>query len=439
MSHRHAQQFRSAHPAGRDNRRNPHFDQQGGTRAAGSIGAKASTAGPAVERDSDPPDLTPNQVVRVWKRNGELVVYEYKQGHRVAKLSYPVKEPSRNYYREGDILLVAKLEKRVAEREFPELKEPDAGLSAFDLFMMLLGEYEEEEYTLGWQILRVSDVGWGGGVIIVQGVIFFEDVPTALKKRAEFSVDELNTSFIYARTAHQLESLIPVIKFTIELSETLMGGALEQLEQVAAKRVLKESARMAMKRGAKKAFNRILRGLGSAAGKAAIAFLKAAAKEFFKDMQEAQKARSLKEHLGVANLPKDLDRHPIYKKAVLAGADAAALTFINEAFQSPMMKGMDKSFKVMYPDAQKTTSQYVTIYLSKEIVKLCTTEFASDIVDALVSAWKEALDASGKVDQGKFAKLVSDKLLASLAAIFTKRLDAMFEKIAEEVFEGAKS
>jgi hypothetical protein len=152
-------------------------------------------------------------------------VYEYKNGRRATKLTYPVKEPSRNYYQEGDIILVHEVEKHRAEQEFPELKEPDDTFSLFSLVMMLLGEYEEEKYKLGWQILLVSDVGWGGGADVVQGVIFFDKVPTALKKRGESSVDDLNSSFIYSRTAEQPEAtVIPVLEFTVELSEALLGG-----------------------------------------------------------------------------------------------------------------------------------------------------------------------------------------------------------------------
>jgi hypothetical protein len=40
MSHHHAQQYRSAHPAGHHGRTNAKFDEQGGTRAQGSIGSR---------------------------------------------------------------------------------------------------------------------------------------------------------------------------------------------------------------------------------------------------------------------------------------------------------------------------------------------------------------------------------------------------------------
>ncbi|HYL65121.1 MAG TPA: hypothetical protein VE077_21105 [Candidatus Methylomirabilis sp.] len=439
MSHRHAQQFRSAHPAGHDNRRSPHFDQQGGTRVAGSIGARVSVAGPAVERDSDPPDLTPAWAARVWKKNGDPVVYEYKDGRRLAQLSYPSKELSRNYYKVGDVFLVADIEKRYAEMELPELKEPgDGDSSVLELFMTLLGIYEEEKYKLGWKIVLISELGYGGGYVGVRRVIFFDNLPVALKEVGEWNGYQLNTQFIQARTARQLESLVPVLEFTAELSETLLGGALEQIEKVAAKRLLKETARAAMKRGLKKAFNRTLRTLASALGKTVLAFLKAFAKEFWKDMHAAEKEHSLKQRVGAPNLPKEIEHHPIFKKAILAGADAAALAFIGAALEAPMMKMLDKSFTAMYPGVEKTLSQRAKIYFTKEFVKVCTTEFASDIADALVSSWKESLDASGKADQEKFAKLVSDKLLSSLTKAFSKRFDSFLEKISEQMFEDMK-
>lgn len=439
MSHRHAQQFRSAHPAGRDHRRNPHFDQQGGTRVAGSIGAKVSTAGPAVERDSDPPDLTPSQVVRVWKRNGEFVVYEYKDGHRRPKLSYTVKEPSRNFYREGDILLVHEVEKRYGEREFPELKEPDGDdISVFDLVMMLLGEYEEEKYKLGWQILRVSDVGWGGGVIIVQGVIFFDSVPTALTKRAEFSVDDLNVAFIQSRTAQQLETLVPILEFTAELSETLLGGAVEQLEKVAAKRLFKEAARAAMKRGMKKAFNKLLRGMATSAAKAGLAFVKAFAKEFWKDMHSADKKHALQERLGVRDLPKQVERLPIFEKAVIAGANSAAAALVKDCLEKPLGKWFEKILAKMFPKAETSLSQKMLSYFTGEIRKLVTTEALTTVIGALTAAWKGRIDASGKPDEKQFGKLFEDKLLSDLTKAFKKRFDSWIEGLSKDQFEDMK-
>jgi len=439
MSLHHPQRFRSAHPAGHDGKKNPRFDEQGGTRVGGPIGSKTSPAGAIVERDSDPPDLTPDQVIRVWKSRGALVVYEYKNGRRVTKLTYPVKEPSRNYYLEGDVILVRQLEKRRAEQEFPELKEPDDTFSPFSLVMMLLGEYEEEKYKLGWQILRVSDVNWGGGSVIVQAVMFFDNVPTALKKRAEFSVDDLNRSFIYSRTAEQLEStVVPVIEFTLELSEALLGGAtsgFEELEKLAARRLLKASARAAMKRGLKKAFNVTFRVMVSSIAKASFAFLKAFALEFWKDMHAADKERHLQQRIGSPEVPKEIDRHPIFKKAVVAGADAAALALIKECFEKPMMKMLEKSLNEIYPAVEKTLSQRAAIYFTKEFVKLCTTEFASAIVDSLLSAWKGSLDAKGNVDPKKFEKLVQDKLLSALSNAVKGRLMGWLETLAEDQFK----
>jgi hypothetical protein len=269
--------------------------------------------------------------------------------------------------------------------------------------------------------------------------MFFDNVPTALKKRAEFSVDDLNRSFIYSRTAEQLEStVVPVIEFTLELSEALLGGAtsgFEELEKLAARRLLKASARAAMKRGLKKAFNVTFRVMVSSIAKASFAFLKAFALEFWKDMHAADKERHLQQRIGSPEVPKEIDRHPIFKKAVVAGADAAALALIKECFEKPMMKMLEKSLNEIYPAVEKTLSQRAAIYFTKEFVKLCTTEFASAIVDSLLSAWKGSLDAKGNVDPKKFEKLVQDKLLSALSNAVKGRLMGWLETLAEDQFK----
>lgn len=436
----HSQRFRSAHPAGHDNRRNLHFDQQGGTRGAGAIGSKVSPAGPVVEHDSDPADLTPYDVLRMWKRRGVPVLYEYKDGHRSATLSYPVKDKSRNWYHEGDIVLINDVEKRYAERMIPELKQPDDEFSILNLVMLLLGEHEDEKFKLAWKILLISDVG-AHGTVVIQRVILFDNVPTLLKTREMVSVDELAARFIYTKTGQQLESLIPVLEFTVELSETLLVGELEAFEKIVGKRLLKTSARFAMKRGFKKALNITLRTAANAVFKASLAFLNAFLKEFLKDKHALEEQLRIQKQLGSTNLPKEIETHPIFKKAVLAGADAAALALVKECLEKPLMKTLDKSLEQMYPlgdRIERPASQRVSIYLSKEIVKFCTTEFASSIIDGLLSAWKGSLDATGKVDPVKRQKLFEGKLLSALSNAFTKRLDSWLESVGEQEFEDMK-
>jgi hypothetical protein len=67
-----------------------------------------------------------------------------------------------------------------------------------------------------------------------------------------------------------------------------------------------------------------------------------------------------------------------------------------------MMKMLEKSLKQMHAAVEKTLSERASIYFSKEIVKFCTTEFASAIADSLLSAWNGSLDSKGNVDPKKF-------------------------------------
>lgn len=435
--HHRPQQFRSPRSAGHGGVIHLQFDEQGGTRISGAIGSKTSPAGAVVERDSDPPDLNPYQVVRVWTHRGDLVVYEYQNSRRATKLRYPVAEKGRAYYQEGDIILVHEEEKRYAERKFPELKEPDDdSFSMFSLIMLLLGEHEEEKFKLGWRILRVSNVGWGGGCIIVEGVIFFDNVPTALKGRAQFSVNDLNDAFIYTRTAEQLEAtVVPMIKFTFELTEVLISGGAGEIEKLVGKRLLKESARIAMRKGFKKALNALLRGLAVGMVKGVISFIKGFGKEYLKDLHAGEKQHSLQLRVGAHGTPKELDLHPIIQKAILAGADAAAATLISECIEKRLMSMMDKSLKAFFPSVQKTFSDRVKIYFAKEFVKVCTTELMTKLIDAVISARKASLDAHGNVDPEKFSRKLEEKLKDALLDVFTKRAKKWGESLSEEEFE----
>jgi len=306
----------------------------------------------------------------------------------------------------------------------------------FSLVMMLLGEHEEEKFKLGWRILRVSNVGWGGGSIIVEGVIFFDNVPTALKQRAEFSVDDLNTSFIYTRTAEQLEAtVVPMIHLTFEITEVLLSGGLGEIEKVAGKRLLKEGARIAMRKGMKKVFNALLRGLAVGMVKGVISFIKGFAKEYLKDLHAAEKQHALQLRLGSPGVAKELDIHPIVQKAILAGADAAAATLIAECIEKRLMSMMDKSLKELFPSVQKTFSERVKIYVAKEFVKVGSTELLTKIIDAVLSARKDAIDAKGNVDPEIFSKKLEEKLKAALLEVFTKRAKSWGEGLGEEQFK----
>jgi len=96
---------------------------------------------------------------------------------------------------------------------------------------------------------------------------------------------------------------------------------------------------------------------------------------------------------------------------------------------------LDKSLKQIFPSVEKTFSERAKIYFIKEYVKVCTTESFTIIIDSVLSARKESIDAKGNVDPAKFNKLLEDKLKSALIGIFTKRAKAWGESLSEEAFK----
>jgi hypothetical protein len=418
--------------------------RQPGTTGRGSAPAvpKSTGAPPPVSQaakpvqaqtvESDPPPVGQLDSIRLWTFRGQPVIYEYDKGVRRLQLTYPNKD-GRPFYQVGDFVLVGEEVKHTAEDIFPELKDGDDEISFIAIVMLLLGEFEEPKYKIGWKINSISPNGRSGGLVKMQGVIFLDGTPTTLQKTADFGRQDLNDSFFELRTAAQLQAtIVPLCKLTAELVEISLTGSLSALKKTAGKKLLKVSARAAMKVGVRKAFNRFLRTLALVSAKCTLAFLSAMAKQAIKDFDAQQKQGKLRAHIGAAAQPPNLK--PILEKALIAGADAFASTLVKEALQASIMKLMDKSFLEIFP-GERTLSSRIQIYISKEIVKLCTTEAFTIITDGVLSAWKESIDAHGNVDHAKFEKLVTEKLKSNLENAFTGRIKKAGEGFSDEVFK----
>ncbi len=385
---------------------------------------------PPADQEPEPPEVTANDVVRFWTYRGKPVIYEYRKGQRLYKLSYPNKE-GRPYYQVGDIVLADTIDRHHAEQIFPELKDPGGSeISAFLVVMMLIGCYEEPKYKVGWKIVYIAPDGEGEGSVDMRGVIFFDNVPTALKKGDTWRYRDLTESFIYARTAADLNELQPILMGLGEFVEVVLGGEISGLAEVVGKKLLEVAGRKALLAGMEKLLGRVMLMLVTALAKCTLAFLTAAAKEFAKNMLAWRQQNKLMLQVGAAGADAPADLKPFVDKAILAGADAFALTFIKEVCEKPLLKMLDEYYEKLYPSgAGRKLTDGLKVYLAREVVKLCTTEFASSITDSLLSAWKGAIDEKGNFQQDKFEKLVIDKLKAKLEKAFTER--------AKKVWAGA--
>ena len=77
---------------------------------------------------------------------------------------------------------MSEIEKSSAEKIFPELQEPDEGVSFISIIMLFLGEFEEAKYKIGWKITDIAPNGRSGGVVKMQGVLFLDSTPTSFKR-----------------------------------------------------------------------------------------------------------------------------------------------------------------------------------------------------------------------------------------------------------------
>ena len=164
-------------------------------------------------------------------------------------------------------------------------------------------------------------------------------------------------------------------------------------------------------------------------GKCLLAFVVAAAREFGKDMS----ARHKREEIITKSSSSfgSLETRPSVEKAIKAGVDALVTTFIKTLLEEPIMKQFDEVFRGITPGNSSFTD-CLKVYLTKEFVKLFTTETMTAISDSLINAWKDSVDSKGNLNSERFEQLVKANLLEKLKTIVTGRLKALEEGFAED-------
>jgi hypothetical protein len=371
--------------------------------------------GPAAT-DPGPPG-SPADAIRVWTRGGDGVLYEYRDGVRLTELTY-ANERGRDYYRAGDVILIAKHERRFAEMIFPELRAGgEDDFNPLAIAMLFLG-VEEPEYTVGWRILRISHFGHGQGQIIMQGVIFFDDkVPVPLKKVAEWTPPQLNENFIYSRTAVQLLQLIPLIKFTMELAMVPIGGI--------GKEAVAALGRQFIRRGIVRVMIKVGRLFERALLASCIAFFKA----FTKDFERRYHLQQLRARVGHRERGGGVPRFDV-GPSVAAGAAAFAVKLLELTLEAPMVKPVEKFFADVGGLTETSVGVKCKTFITQEVIKLCTTEQLKQITEAVGDAANKSLDG-----KGKFTDLFAEAYLEKLKGLLSKKVGEWPKELAKELIK----
>lgn len=132
--------------------------------------------------------------------SGKSVVCEYCDGRRLPnkQMTFPP-GTGNNYYQMGDVVLLAKYEKRAAESSFPEFRAPKGSESSL-LSVLARGflELEPPEYKLGYKITAIRPMmdETGDGTIEMQALMFLTDKDVVeLEKKVIWTRQQLRDTF----------------------------------------------------------------------------------------------------------------------------------------------------------------------------------------------------------------------------------------------------
>lgn len=369
-----------------------------------------------VEEVAEPPPLSEDDAVRFWTYRGKHVIYEYKHGRRLKQVTYE-NEKGRAYYQEGDVILLSPVEKRTAEDLFPELKSADETTNALLWLVKMFLGWEEPKYTVGWRITRVVHIGGGRGRIYAQGVIVFgKEHPVPLETTSEFGREDLHFMFITSRQVEVWEAIIvPVSKLLAEIALIAVTGL--------ARSIFKKLTKEALRTGLQKVLIKVFRAFAMAITKCVIAFVAA----FAKDYQSRSSQGKLKLSLytkETGKKPDDLELRP----SIIAGAGAFATTLIKETLEAAMLKNLSKSLAAILDLGESALKDRIKAYVTKEVVKACTTEFMKTLTDGVAKA-----AAGADAGKGKFDELLLDNLREKLQSSFSEKIKEWSTEMIKEL------
>lgn len=150
--------------------------------------------------DAIRPDVDPcTDFLFVTTEGGRPVMYENRDGRRLTnkQMLYPPPQ-NRGYYQEGDVILIAEFEERIAEQVFPELKG-DGGEEHPSLLIVLakgLLGIKPDKFRLGQKIVKIKPGSRGTGEIHTHVLLFLGKTDfVEMDVDREFSRRDLADSF----------------------------------------------------------------------------------------------------------------------------------------------------------------------------------------------------------------------------------------------------
>jgi len=350
-------------------------------------------------------------VFSTWQ--GTDVLIECKDGRR-ARPMYPPAN-GREYYKQGDLIMLRSMSKRKLEGHFPELKaaQDEDLLSELGILLAFAG-WEAPQYKVAWMINSIDHTGRGRGSAKLRGVVFFGGTPVVLEKEVEFYWIDLNGMFTWARQEEVVKATVgPILDMAALVAGAGVGGVAQSVRKMLGKKL----ARYAVTKGLRKIFFRVARILLHNVTKAVTAFLQAFAEKLF-ESQYLQSIEAKAKGEDVATV----DILPM----IIEASGALAMTLVEETFNDEALKKIEPFLGQVL--GLSGLQLQVHAYVLGRIVKLFTVDSLTIVQGATVGA---ALDASeGK---GDFDQLLADKLRNQLTELLHRELTSIVEGIVDDL------
>jgi len=285
----------------------------------------------------------------------------------VKALTYP-NGSARNYYLEGDLVLVNRQQLRFLEKQFPELRaaaneDPSALQSLLQITLVFLG-VESKEYVTGWRINKLSP--WGGsgaGEATMQFLIVLDDdTPVPLGYPQRHSLELLNEKWRLSLTARDLvKNVMPIINAAAFIAEMGVTFGTSTVIRVVAKKAARKAAKAMIKRGMRRLLRIVLKTMASVAVKGSTAAVKVFT------VKIADKVESHKADERVRLFGRKAETSFDWKPAIKSAATSAASEFVSaliEAVRESIFDKMDEFWKAL-DYMPKTIEQKIKEYLLK--------------------------------------------------------------------------
>jgi hypothetical protein len=318
-------------------------------------------------------------------RNNEPVIYEYRGGNDFSPtLEYPQKDPqfkklNRNYYRKGDMIFICSVDQKSLARRFPTLARKDGDKTFLEKLIEseILGPVSS--YVVAQKIVKIEPVLGkpGYGIVYTKPVIFYGKTAVDLsdERESSFSVMQMTHELPFTKLAVSLNSILPLIYFTMEVLQMVMTGVAKAAVSrgmavyVARQGALHLAAGVAKKEAGKAVLKAMLSNGLAASSKATLEFVKV----FLKKAGEADVEEKLRKQ---TSAKEKVDYHAL-SNAIKDASIAFSVKFVDECLGSLVgsmarQLGVDKALKE---------------YISKKIISLVTTE----PTNAAIGAYRKAV------------------------------------------------